>query len=193
MDASGFVSLVSRFLLAATFLLAGLAKLRRHDQFETAVRGFRIIPRRFVRPISTWLPRFEIVCGAFLGLGVAALLFAALLAAALLSFTYVVALNLLRGREIDCGCFGEFAKPITWLTVARNVLLLGLAVFVLLVRPRILTVLPLLATSGSSDPTTTDALATLPVASLLVLGTLVLSRARGVWRSATSVLTGAAE
>lgn len=55
--------------------------------------------------------------------------FAALLVLVLLlSFTAAVSFNLLRGREIDCGCFGASAmRPITWLTVGRNFLLSGAA------------------------------------------------------------------
>ncbi len=41
----------------------------------------------------------------------------------LLAFGCAIAINLLRGRRIECGCFGVVAEErLTWLSVARNML-----------------------------------------------------------------------
>jgi uncharacterized membrane protein YphA (DoxX/SURF4 family) len=123
------MALVSRFALATVFVLAGLAKLPRRSEFEAAVRGYGLLPSRLVRPVARLLPPLELAGGLLLGLGIATTIAASALAAALTLFAMAVAVNLARGRTIDCGCFGWIAeRRITWLTVARNLLLVAGAV-----------------------------------------------------------------
>jgi len=50
----------------------------------------------------------------------------------LLAITVAVTAVKVRGIHIDCGCFGGDSGPITWWTVARDVLLLKLAVLLAL-------------------------------------------------------------
>jgi uncharacterized membrane protein YphA (DoxX/SURF4 family) len=122
-------ALVSRFALATVFVLAGLAKLPRRAEFEAAVRAYGLLPRRLVRPVAAVLPPLELVGGLLLGLGLAITAVASLLAACLAAFAAAVALNLARGRAIDCGCFGWVAeRRITWMTVLRNLGLIAIAV-----------------------------------------------------------------
>jgi hypothetical protein len=61
---------------------------------------------------------------------------AALVAAALLAiFTAGLSQALLRGIDLRCGCFGG-AERATWLTVLRDVALLGAALAIAARRPR---------------------------------------------------------
>src|SRR5207247_2089163 len=47
-----------------------------------------------------------------------------------------ITINLARGRTPDCHCFGKLhSEPVGWTTVARNIVLAGLAGFVLLQGP----------------------------------------------------------
>ena len=48
--------------------------------------------------------------------------------AVLLIYTGVLLVQLSREDAPPCACFGRAAKPITWATVARNTVLLALAV-----------------------------------------------------------------
>ena len=120
-----------RFVLGTVFVLAGLAKLPRRAEFEAAVRGYRLVPERAVPSIARWLPVVELVAGALLLLGLGTAAVAALLGAFLVVFTGAVAINLARGRAIDCGCYGAGpARTIGWPTLVRNLGLLAMAVFV---------------------------------------------------------------
>ena len=87
------------------FGLAGLAKLANLDAFTRAVANYRLLPAAGALPLA----------------GVATRLVALALAALLLAFAAAVAVNLRRGRRIDCGCFtGPGPREITCATVARN-------------------------------------------------------------------------
>lgn len=61
-------------------------------------------------------------------------------------------MNLLRGREMSCNCFGSASpEKMTWLTVGRNVILTGMTLIVVLVPSVSLTLWPgPLAASGAT-------------------------------------------
>ena len=110
------------------FLLSGLAKLPRRAEFVDAVKNYKLVPDRVGEVIGKVLPPVELGAGALLALGLGVRPVAALLALFLLAFSGAVAINLLRGRTIDCGCLGPVGqRRITWLTVARNVILIAAA------------------------------------------------------------------
>jgi len=125
------IPLAVRFLLAALFLLAGLSKLARLGEFESTLRRYELLPRALVGATARLLPAVEVACALLLGVGLATRVVALALAGLLIIFATAVAINLLRGREIDCGCFSAAApNRITWRTVVRNVVLSALALVV---------------------------------------------------------------
>jgi uncharacterized membrane protein YphA (DoxX/SURF4 family) len=132
----GVAAVVFRFGLAVVFLLSGLAKLPRRSEFTQAVRNYRLVPDRVGELIGKTLPAVEVAAGALLALGLGVRPVAILLALFLVVFSGAVAVNLFRGRTIDCGCFGPVAESrITWWTVARNLVLIGAATVVAAVEP----------------------------------------------------------
>jgi uncharacterized membrane protein YphA (DoxX/SURF4 family) len=73
------------------------------------------------------VPVLELALGALLvvGWGVPSVQFAA--AALLGAFTLLLGIRLAQGRRPPCACFGRLAtRPISWWSVARNVVLMGL-------------------------------------------------------------------
>lgn len=146
------VSQFSRFFVGMVFLAAGVAKLGQGEEFERAVENYELLPRWLVPPVASWLPRLEIGGGLALVFGVALVPAATLVALMLLVFVVAVAVNLLRGREMSCNCFGSASpEKMTWLTVGRNVVLTGMAMVVVLVPPVSLAIWPgPLAVSGAT-------------------------------------------
>jgi uncharacterized membrane protein YphA (DoxX/SURF4 family) len=168
-------AVVFRFGLAVVFLLSGLAKLPRREEFLRAVRNYRLVPDRLGVVVAKALPPAEIAVGLLLALGLGVRPVAALLGLFLVGFSGAVAINLLRGRIIDCGCFGPLAqRRITWLTVARNAVLIAAAAVVVAVGPSALALDRLLPGAPGPALSTTSALALLLATSLAVVtGTLV--------------------
>jgi Methylamine utilisation protein MauE len=122
------VALSGRFALAWFFVLAGGAKFADLDAFENAVRDYQLLPGRLVRPLARALPAAEVAAGVLMGAGVGITAVGVLMTVLLVAFALAVAANLLRGRYIDCGCFGGLgSKRISWGAVARNVLLAAIA------------------------------------------------------------------
>jgi uncharacterized membrane protein YphA (DoxX/SURF4 family) len=183
-------ALVFRFGLASVFLFAGLAKLPRREEFVHVVRRYRLGPSRLTQPVARWLPWFEIACAVLLFVGLATRAAASAVGAALLLFVCAVAINLLRGREIDCGCSStSFATTISWSLVVRDLLLTAAAVFIAVRAPTLLSLdgLVLGRDGGLSSgdgiallvgSTTAVAVAAV-VRDALALRGIVLRRARG--------------
>jgi uncharacterized membrane protein YphA (DoxX/SURF4 family) len=101
--APGCATLAFRIVLSCVFLTAGLAKVARLEQFTGIVASYRLLPERLVKLVATWVPRLEFAVGALLAAGVPLAPVALLVSA----FAAGVAINVLRGRAINCGCFGS--------------------------------------------------------------------------------------
>jgi Methylamine utilisation protein MauE len=116
--------------LACALVVAGVAKLVDLNGARRSLEQFGV-PGRLVSPVAVGLSVLEIAVGLAL-VPVASAWGAALAATALLlAFTVTVAVALARGVEADCHCFGRISsRPIGPGTLARNVALVALAVFV---------------------------------------------------------------
>ncbi|HEX2701071.1 MAG TPA: MauE/DoxX family redox-associated membrane protein [Acidimicrobiales bacterium] len=103
-------------------LVAGAAKLRQPEWPATAAA--------FGAPrwLSSTIPWVEVGLGALLVTAVG-LPWTALAAAGLVTaFTAMVAVRLVLGHPVPCGCFGETSpRPVGVDTLARNLVLLGAA------------------------------------------------------------------
>lgn len=129
-----WAGVLSRGVLGFTFLVAGVAKLANPRAAAVAVAAFGA--PAFARPLLRLLPVGEVLVAAALAFAVTAWP-GSWVAAVLLSIFIVAMLaNLARGRRPACNCFGQIRPtPISGLSVLRNVVLLGLAVWLVVAGP----------------------------------------------------------
>jgi uncharacterized membrane protein YphA (DoxX/SURF4 family) len=125
---------VVRVLLAGVFALAGVTKLRDPVGAQATVGGVGV-PAALRRPVALALCQFELGVAALLVLPRLEFIGAVLAAALLTVFLVALGVQYLRGVEVPCACFGQLAvTPAGWPTLARNAVLLGGALFVILGR-----------------------------------------------------------
>lgn len=118
----------SRGVLAAVFLWAAYRKGRDLPSTEQSLTEFGV-PRRLVGPGARLLPSSEFLTASALLLPATALAGALSALLGLLVFTAATAYQLLRGRRPRCSCFGASSShAIGWSNVARNALLMAVAV-----------------------------------------------------------------
>jgi methylamine dehydrogenase accessory protein MauD len=129
------VLLVVRLLLAAVFLLAGVAKLSDRVGSSKALHDFGL-PMGLARPLSWLLSASEIAVAIAL-VPVASAWYGAAGALTLLGIFMVgIGVSLARGLRPDCHCFGQLhSKPVGWQTMVRNALLGVLAGWLVLRGP----------------------------------------------------------
>lgn len=122
--------LAARLLLAAVLAAAGVGKLLDRSGSRLAFADFGV-PERATVSLAWLLPILELGTAAAL-LAKTSFAVAALFACTLLvTFSGVIGLSLVRGKRPDCHCFGQLhTAPAGGFTLARNLFLLVLAVFV---------------------------------------------------------------
>lgn len=179
------VAFAFRCVVGIILVVSAAAKLSRLQEFRLALDQYRLIPRRAVPLAARVVPAAELLVGLLLVLGLGLRPASAAAAFLLLVFAAAVTINLYRGREIDCGCLGiEIEQKIGWRTVARTVVLAGIAVTVAVVDPRLLALDSHLGGHGSSSTTPSDAFAVGLVAVTALLGLTVGEAAAEVFRAA---------
>lgn len=120
---------IIRAFLAAVFVIAAVSKLRDLEGTRKSVVSFGV-PESIASAFSIALPLVEIVATAML-LMVATSWFGAIAVTALLvGFTIVITVQLAKGAEPDCHCFGQLsAEKIGISSIFRNAMFLAPAAF----------------------------------------------------------------
>lgn len=118
------LSMILATCLALVFAPAAWHKLRERDLFAAQVQAYAILPRR-LRVLAHALGPLEAAAAIAL-LGAAPGAGAGLAAGLLLLYALAMALNLLRGRVLDCGCGGA-PQPLSWGLVVRNLAMVLMA------------------------------------------------------------------
>ncbi len=129
-----WVFLLLRVLIGGIFIYAGFTKTQSPLQFADSIATFKVLPIGFINILAIGLPIFEIIAGMMLIAGWQ--LRAGALAILVLTTIFALALGqaLIRGLEVDCGCFGS-GKPSlfkTWSAFGRDLLLFAGAMIIYL-------------------------------------------------------------
>ena len=110
--------------LSSVFLTSALPKMRNPKNFQLAVIEYRMLPFLFSRLLALILPALELLIALLLLTGTFVRLAALSYAILILSFLIAISVNLRRGRDLRCHCFGTKSKrKISAKLVVQDVLL----------------------------------------------------------------------
>lgn len=122
-----------RWGLAAVFLYAALPKIVYPADFAKAVYYYHLLPDGLINLTALFLPWLELLCACALLVAPRWRRAAYLLAAGMLAvFTIGIFINVLRGVDINCGCFSVHdtgGEKIGWRKIAENLVLLAASVY----------------------------------------------------------------
>lgn len=123
-----YVVVLARLALGGTWIAAGSAKLASNGGLRDSVARFGLLPDRAAHAVAIVLPWIEVSLGGLLIVGQWTKPAAEASIGLLFVFNAAISINLLRGNRVACHCFGQFGrKPISWWSVARNLVLLAVA------------------------------------------------------------------
>jgi uncharacterized membrane protein YphA (DoxX/SURF4 family) len=123
------VLLVLRVGLGLIFLAAGGFKIGHAAEFAQEIAAFRLLPQPLIAPLALLMPFLEVMLGVYLVIGLFARASAWAAALLLLIFDLAIASAVARGLHLHCGCFGPNDQTVTtWTEVARDAVLVVLAV-----------------------------------------------------------------
>jgi hypothetical protein len=102
-----------QFVLAAVFVVAGVGKIMDPPGFAHEIHNYGLVPGVAINVLAIVLPWIEVVAGLALFVGLARRSAARIFGVLLLVFIGALSINLVRGRPVDCGCFGGPRVPKT--------------------------------------------------------------------------------
>lgn len=129
---SHMLHLVLRVALGAIFIYAAIPKIADPVAFAGSVAAYRILPYFWSYLAAATLPFLELICGVLLICGIRVRTGALIIAALNLLFIAALASAIVRGLDIDCGCFrqgGEKTPP--WVALVRDAVFLVMTFAVL--------------------------------------------------------------
>jgi hypothetical protein len=122
---------VLRLILGGTFLVSALPKLRHPKGFMLTVLEYRILPSYLSKVYGTFIPLLEFALALFTLTGLMLRLTAIIMSLLLFSFLVAISVNIKRGRDLDCNCFGTLTKRSSGKTLlVQDSMLLGGALFI---------------------------------------------------------------
>ena len=114
-----------RVALGAVFLYAGVVKIVDPVAFAGSVAAYQVFPYAGNYLIAATVPWIEVACGILLVTGWRPRSAAALVALLNVAFIVILFSTVIRGLDIDCGCFRQGGEKTTaWTAIFRDVMLL---------------------------------------------------------------------
>ena len=129
---STLFALICRLTLAIIFFYAGVEKIFHPQEFAVAIYNYQLLPDCIINMLAAVLPWLEVMIAVSLVIGIYARGAALISALLFLIFATALTINLVRGLDISCGCFGASSGNISWLYLARDLSLFCMSVFVLI-------------------------------------------------------------
>ena len=128
---NNYLQLTARAVLGIIFIFAGIEKISNPEQFAIAISNYKLLPIFSLNLIAITLPWLEVVSGILLLFGIAIKENSAIIGALMVSFTIMVIIAVLRGLDIDCGCFGTSdGEKVGLLKIIENIGLIVLSIYI---------------------------------------------------------------
>jgi len=121
---SEYLALLLRVGIGVMFIVAAMSKFVYPAEFAENLASYRIVPYWAVNFIAVIMPWLELICGLFLIIGLMTRSVSAILTVFLFGFSVFVAINVVRGTPINCGCFDSVGQAITWKKVFMDLFLM---------------------------------------------------------------------
>jgi putative oxidoreductase len=121
-----------RLIAGGVFVWSGLLKAVHPLDFAQSVANYRLFPPWLSLAAGLALPWVEVVAGALLAAGLLRRAAALVVSGLLGFFIILVAVTMLRGLDLSCGCFGSLSGRVGWALLLQDAALLYLALSVFL-------------------------------------------------------------
>ncbi len=125
------VLLVFRVVLGGLFVYAGAVKVVDPLDFAQNIRNYRLVGQSLAFIAALVLPWLEILAGAFLVAGLWKRGAALVISGLLVFFIVLTAVTMIRGLDVDCGCFGALSRKAGWSVILEDLAMLYLGLCLL--------------------------------------------------------------
>jgi len=98
--------LVLRLVLGFIFLFAAVFKIADANTFAQSINNYKLLPDILINLTAIILPWIELSASLLLIFGVSVKEHSAIISTLLIIFIAAIFISVLRGLDIECGCFG---------------------------------------------------------------------------------------
>ncbi|MGZ5514942.1 MAG: MauE/DoxX family redox-associated membrane protein [Candidatus Aminicenantales bacterium] len=123
--------LVFRVVLGGLFVYAGVVKVLEPLDFAQNIRNYDLVGQSLSFIAAIVLPWLEILAGAFLALGIWKRAAALAISGLLIFFIVLTFVTMIRGLDVDCGCFGAIDRKAGLGVILEDLAMLCLGLCVL--------------------------------------------------------------
>lgn len=129
-----YLSLVIRLFIGVVFIYASYDKITSPAQFARIIYNYHLLPGELINLAALTMPWIELICGIGLIAGIYRQGSILIINLMLVVFAAAIAVNLIRGVNLECGCFSvsSKAKSDALGLLFRDIGLLVLGVYLLL-------------------------------------------------------------
>lgn len=97
-------------IVGGVFIWAAVLKIRDPLGFAQSIVNYKVVRNSIAVWVAIVLPWLELAAGVFLIAGLWRRTSALLLSLMLAGFIVLIAITMLRGIDVDCGCFGSLSR-----------------------------------------------------------------------------------
>lgn len=133
-----FLTLAARLFIGAIFIYASLDKIAHPDQFARIIFNYHLLPGYLVNLTALVLPVAEFIAGLCIITGTFYAGARNFLLILLVVFMVAIGINVIRGVDLECGCFtvNSKAKSASLQILMRDVIYLIVGLILLISRSR---------------------------------------------------------
>ena len=141
---NNYLLLLARFFLGFVFVYAAIEKINDPGSFAVSVHNYKLLPIFIINIIAVILPWIELTAGMMIIIGISVRENSFITSILMLIFIIAVSISLMRGLNINCGCFGTAGgSKIGIQKIGENLLLLLLSAYLFFFGSGNFTLLPI--------------------------------------------------
>ncbi len=138
--ANQYLLFLLRIILGSVFIYSGFIKIIDVQGFSNSILNYKLLPEFFINFFAIILPWIELTSGLLLLLGISVKENAFIINFLLSVFLIAIIINLIRGLDINCGCFGtQNGTKIGFTKLLENVFLLLTGLLLMIFDSRVFT------------------------------------------------------
>ena len=127
-----YVLWLFRLVVGGVFIWAGILKILDPLEFAQNIANYRVVSRDISFSLALVLPWLEVLCGILVILGIFRSASSLLLSGMLGVFLVLITVTILRGLDVDCGCFGSIGRHVDYRLLLTDIVLLYMTLNILI-------------------------------------------------------------
>jgi len=105
-----YLSLITRLVVGVVFIYAAMDKIALPAQFARIVYNYHMVPGDLINMMAVIMPWLELICGVSVILGLYKEGGLLILNILMVVFMIAITVNIIRGVDLECGCFTVSSK-----------------------------------------------------------------------------------